>query len=86
MDRIRWTKAAKATGGLAAVFTLLAHFWLPSLPLTVVRVELLLFLIGVLLGLDMLTENFPVSIGVSTGSTNPDDNDNEGNHGTDDSD
>lgn len=79
---IRWTKAAKATGGLAAVITLLAHFWLPSLPLTVVRVELLLFLIGILLGVDMLTENFPVSVGIETGS-----NDNEGqNDGRDNSD
>lgn len=79
---IRWTKAAKATGGLAAVITLLAHFWIPELPLTVVRVELLLFLIGILLGVDMLTENFPVSVGISTGS-----NENEGtNDGTDDSD
>jgi len=78
---IRWTKAAKATGGFAAVLTLLAHFWIPELPLTVVRVELLLFLIGILLGVDMLTENFPVSIGITTGS-----NDNEGqNDGTDDS-
>ena len=78
---IRWTKAAKAIGGLAATATLLAHFWLPSLPLTVVRVELLLFLIGILLGVDMLTENFPVSVGIETGS-----NDNEGtNDGTDDS-
>lgn len=80
----RWTKAAKATGGLAAVFTLLAHFWLLSLPLTLVRVELLLFLIGILLGVDMLTENFPVSVGIETGS---DDNENEGtNDGTNDSD
>ena len=79
---IRWTKAAKAVGGLAATFTLLAHFWLPELPLTVVRVELLLFLIGILLGVDMLTENFPVSVGIETGST-----DNEGTeHGTDDHD
>lgn len=77
---IRWTRAAKAVGGLAAVFTLLAHFWLPTLPLTVVRVELLLFLIGILLGVDMLTENFPVSIGIETGS-----NHNEGHkNGTDD--
>ena len=79
---IRWTKAAKAVGGLAATFTLLAHFWLPELPLTVVRVELLLFLIGILLGVDMLTENFPVSVGIETGST-----DNEGtDNGTDDHD
>jgi len=68
--RIRWTRAAKATGGLLSVVTLLAHFWFPWLPLTLVRVELLLFLIGVLLGLDILTENFPVSVGS--------DNDNEG--------
>lgn len=74
---IQWTRAAKAVGGLGAVFTLLAHFWLPSLPLTLVRVELLLFLIGVLLGLDMLTENFPVSVEVSSGDDAPD-NDNEG--------
>lgn len=74
---IKWTRAAKATGGLGAVFTLLAHFWLPSLPLTLVRVELLLFLIGVLLGLDLLTENFPVSVGIETGSNDPD-TDNEG--------
>ena len=79
---IRWTRAAKAVGGLAATFTLLAHFWLPELPLTVVRVELLLFLIGILLGVDMLTENFPVSVGIETGS-----NDNEGTKdGTDDHD
>lgn len=54
--KIRWVRAAKAIGGLAAVLTLLAHFWLPELPLTLARVELLLLLIGVLLGLDMLTE------------------------------
>jgi hypothetical protein len=58
-NRIRWTQGAKALGGLASVLTLLAHFWLPQLPLTTIRVELLLFLIGALLGLDMLTEYLP---------------------------
>lgn len=80
----RWTKAAKAIGGLAAVLTLLAHFWLPSLPLTVVRVELLLFLIGILLGVDMLTEHFPVSVGIKTGSGSNDNEDTD--NGTDNGD
>lgn len=65
----RWKRAAKATGGLAAVLTLLAHFWIPSLPLTAIRVEILLFLIGVLLGLDIITENVPVPSGIQSDST-----------------
>lgn len=80
MKDIDWTRAVKAIGGLASVMTLLAHFWLPSLPLTLVRVELLLFLIGVLLGLDILTENFPVSIGVTTGEDPPDTDDDQQEH------
>lgn len=77
MSGIRWKRAAKAAGGFAAVLTLLAHFWLPSLPLTVVRVELLLVLIGLLLGIDMVSEHVPVSIGIQTG-TNDDEPDNGG--------
>lgn len=71
----RWTKAAKAIGGLAAVLTLLAHFWLPALPLTPMRVQLLLVLIGALLGLDMLFEHVPVSI--DTSQTDDGDNQND---------
>lgn len=57
-----WANAAKAIGGLATVLTLLAHFWIPELPLTVARVQLLLLLIGVLLGIDVLTERFPYTL------------------------
>lgn len=47
--------AVKAISGLLAVVTLLAHFWLPELPLTWQRIYLLLLLIGALLGVDMLS-------------------------------
>lgn len=73
-----WIQVAKAAGGFLAVVTLLAHFWLPGLPLNVVRVELLLFVIGLLLGVDMLTERFPVSIGISTGNSDEQGAENDG--------
>lgn len=49
---------AKDIGGLAAVATLLAHFLLPSLPLTPGRVQLLLVLIGGLLIGDWIWEQY----------------------------
>lgn len=61
---IRWIKAAKAIGGLAATLTLLAHFWIPDLPLTLLRIQLLLLLIGALLGLDILWDRLPVKLDV----------------------
>lgn len=57
----QWVQASKAIGGLAAVLMLLAHFWFDTLPLTLLRVQLLLLLIGVLLGVDMLLDQAGVN-------------------------
>lgn len=67
---MKWLEFAKAAGGLATVGTLLAHFIHPALPLTAVRVQVLLFLIGVLLIGDWVAEQYPVLISVSTGNEN----------------
>lgn len=49
---------AKDIGGLAAILVLLAHFVVPGLPLTALRVQVLLFLIGALLVGDWMAELF----------------------------
>lgn len=51
-------RLAKDIGGLAAILVLLAHFVLPGLPLTAIRVQVLLFLIGALLVGDWMADRF----------------------------
>lgn len=64
----RWLRAARATGGLLTIATLLglvvADVVHPSITLDPTNLTLLLAIVSALLGVDIITERLPVSIKV----------------------
>lgn len=62
---MRWIRAARSISGVLAVLTLLGLFiaeFFAAGELKPARIQILLLLIGALLGLDLLFENLPVDI------------------------
>lgn len=75
---MKWLRAARGIGGTAAIATLLAHFWLPSLPLSVARVELLLLIIGLLLGMDAVLERWGITVNLNPETDQIEDSEQQG--------